>query len=251
MELKIVSFNIRCVDDPNGHAIFERAPRLSTVINAVNPDIIGLQEWRPAWEQYIEKYFGDQYEIFNKIRSLEDSESCMLLWKKDKFDCIKTGYVWLSDTPEVESKGWDEGCNCYRICSYAILMDKESKQQFTFMNTHFGFGDNGQMKSAELLYRYSEKISDHPTCIVGDFNMTPESLGYKTITKYFTDVNAVTAKDMRTTYHGYLLENDYHEHIDYCFITENIKPIQQKMMDTIFDGKFPSDHYGLEIDIEI
>jgi len=251
MKLKIVSFNIRCADDPNGHSITERAPRLADAINPINPDVIGLQEWRPAWEEHIIKHFGDKYEIFNKIRSQEDKESGPILWRKDKFDCIKVGYFWLSDTPETESKGWDEKYDCYRICTYAVLKDKTTKQAFTFMNTHFGFGDNGQKKSVELIYNYSKKISDYPTFITGDFNMTPDSIAYKAMTKYFTDVNAATVNDLRSTYHAYQTEKDLNEHIDYCFISKDIKAINQKLIDKTFEGKFPSDHYGIEIDIEI
>ena len=31
MELKVISFNIRCRDDNDGHAIHERAPRLASL----------------------------------------------------------------------------------------------------------------------------------------------------------------------------------------------------------------------------
>ena len=65
MNLKVVSFNIRYTDDPNGHSISERAPRLAETVDEVNPDIIGLQEFTPAWEEHIIKYFGKDYEMFN------------------------------------------------------------------------------------------------------------------------------------------------------------------------------------------
>ena len=67
VELKIISFNIRCGDDPNGNSISERAPRLNKIISPINADLIGLQEWRPAWEEHINKYFSDEYEIFNNF----------------------------------------------------------------------------------------------------------------------------------------------------------------------------------------
>ncbi len=252
MKLKVVSFNIRFCDDPNGHSIAERAPRLSKVVNALDPDIIGFQEYRPQWESYIEKDFLDRYGFFNKYRNTTvDIESSPILWRKDKFKCLKTGYFWLSDTPTVESKGWDELCDCYRMCVYAILSSTETGKTFTVMNTHFGFGDRGQVAGTELIYRYSRQISDDPTFIVGDFNMTPESPAYRKMTGYFTDVNAVTAKDLRTTYHGYDPENVTNEHIDYCFVNSKIKPVSQRIIDDTVDGKFVSDHYGLEIVMDI
>ena len=103
MEIKVISFNIRCVDDPGGHSIAERAPRLAAVTDCYDADIIGFQEYRPAWEPWIEKYYGDRYDMFLKSRCETDKEATPILWRRDKFDCVKTGFFWLSDTPEVES----------------------------------------------------------------------------------------------------------------------------------------------------
>ena len=84
-------------------------------------------------------------------------ESSPILWKKDKFELLDKGNFWLSDTPEVESRGWDELYNCWRMCEYVILKHIESGKIFTHMNTHYGFGDNGQVKSSKLIYEYSQK----------------------------------------------------------------------------------------------
>lgn len=252
MEISVISFNIRYCSDPNGNSIAERAPRLNTVTSKYDADIIGFQEYKPEWEPYIKKYYGHKYDIFNKYRSKEiDVESSPVLWKKDKFECIKTGYFWLSDTPETESRGWDELYNCFRMCVYVILKEKETDKKFVVMNTHFGFGDNGQVKSANLIYEYYKKISTYPTFIVGDFNMTPDSAGYAVMTKKFTDVNAVTSNDLRGTFHAYNPSEITDQHIDYCFTDEKITPISQKIIDDLVDGKFPSDHYGLYVNMKI
>ena len=249
MELKIISFNIRCADDADGHSIEARAPRLAAVTLPLDADLIGFQEYKPKWEAHIEKYFGAEYEIFNKYRREDKPESTPILWKKNKFKVLNKGYFWLSDTPEVESGGWDS-IGCYRICEYVWLEPVNGGKAFTFMNTHFGFGDDCQISSARLIYEYSKKISDLPTFVTGDFNMTSKSAGYGEMTKYFTDVNAVTAKDTRHTFHGYYLK-DNACHIDYCFTDEKTKPLSWSLIDGKVDGKFPSDHYGIEIKIEI
>ena len=252
MELSVISFNIRCCDDKDGNSIAERAPRLNEITSKYDADVIGFQEVRPLWIPYIEKYYGDKYEMFNKYRSETiDVESSPILWKKDKFECIKTGYFWLSDTPEVESRGWDEVYNCFRMCVYVILKEIKTGKCFTFMNTHFGFGDNGQVKSVKLIDSYSKEISDYPTFITGDFNMTPKSAGYSVMTECFTDVNAVTSNDLRDTYHAYNPDIFRDQHIDYCFVDDKIKPISQKIIDDLVDNKFPSDHYGLYIKLDV
>ncbi len=252
MELTVVSFNIRNCDDKNGHSIAERAPRLFPLIKESNPDVIGIQEAREPWEEYFNKYLLSDYDMFLKYRSnVHDIEAAPLFGKKDKFTFIKSGYFWFSDTPEVMSKGWDEVYDCYRMCSYVILKENESGKEFTFMNTHYGFGDNCQVNSSRLIKEYSDKISNLPTFITGDFNMTPDSKGYAAITKYFTDVNTVTANFKGATYHGYCPEVHQTEHIDYCFINDKITAKSYKVLNKTFDGKFPSDHYGLEIKLSL
>ena len=175
MKLSVISFNIRCCDDKDGNSIIERAPRLAEVVKPYDADVIGLQEYRPKWEEHIEKYFGEEYEIFNKYRDDAKPEAAPILWKKDKFECLDKGYFWLSDTPEEMSQGWDT-IGCKRICEYAILRHKESGKCFNFMNTHFGFGDDCQVKSTELIAAYGNKLSELPTFVTGDFNMTPDSV---------------------------------------------------------------------------
>lgn len=253
MKLKIASFNIRCANDPNGHSIPERAPRLKSSLEPHEPDIIGFQECTPQWLPIIEADYGEKYEIFNRFRAERERESSPMLWRKDRFRCIKTGYFWLSDTPEEESKGWDEVYDCYRMCVWALLEEKSSGKAFLFMNTHFGFGDAGQVKSVELIKKYKSQITDAPAFLIGDFNADPTMPAYKKLCELFTDVNTATVNDMRATWHNYgkNSSDELKYHIDHCFIDGKIKPLSYKMITDTFDGKYPSDHYGFIAKIEI
>lgn len=250
MEISVISFNIRFQDDGDGHSIAERSPRLHQITERCDADIIGFQEFTPPWEKHIEKNYSDKYDMFLKYRNeTVDIEASPILWKKDKFDCIKTGYFWLSDTPETESCGYNE--TFYRMCVYVILKEKQSGTCFTVMNTHFGFSDTCHMGSAKLIHRYSQKISDYPTFVVGDFNMTPGSKGYNTMIENFIDANSSPLNKRISTYHGYNPEKDYNLHIDYCFINDKIAPVSYEILTDCFNGKFPSDHFGLYIHLSI
>ena len=249
--LKVVSFNIRCCDDKNGNSISERAPRLFKVISPYNADVLGLQEYTPKWESEIKRYFGDEYDMFNKYRTTTGwVESGPILWRKNKFELLNSGCFWLSDTPEIESFGGDESKH-NRICTYVTLKEIASGKIFTFFNTHFGFGEEYQLKSAKIICEYVKKISSYPTFLTGDFNLTPDSIVYKEITKHLRDVNALTTNDWRPTFHGYCLPPERNEHIDYCFIDDKIVARNSHLIDELDNGLFPSDHYGLYSEIEI
>ena len=74
---------------------------------------------------------------------------------------------------------------------------------------------------------------------------------YSEITKSFTDVNAAIANDTGNTYHGFGAETEEKGPIDYCFITDKVKPISFRVIRELVNGFYPSDHYGLEIELEI
>ena len=134
--MKVMSFNIRSANDPNGHSFDERAPRLKTIVEKYDPDLIGFQEVVPGWMKHIPDDYGEKYEIFHKYRcETTDIEGCSILWRKGRFECIDKGYFWFSDTPGIVSRGWDS-IGCHRTCMWAKLRDLKDGTEFHFFNTH-------------------------------------------------------------------------------------------------------------------
>lgn len=250
MNLNVVSFNIWCHDMPGENSVDSRAPRLKKVLEKVDADIIGLQECTPAWLTHLEKDFGNEYEIFNIWRASHNHESTPILWKKDRFECLDKGCFWYSDTPDVESLGLDEW-KCYRTCLWAKLQDKNTGKIFTFMNTHFGFGDPCQLHSVALTKEYNCKIGLFPTVITGDFNMRPHYSAYKAMANFYTDVNMATTKDTANTFHGNGTNQHLDSLIDYCFVDSGFNPISYRRITEMVDGLYPSDHYGIQATIEM
>ena len=247
MKIRVMSFNIRCCDDRDGHTVAERAPRILDVINEYDPDLIGVQEFTPVWEDHFKTICGERYGMLNKYRTAAGwIEGGPLLWKREKFILEDKGWFWYSDTPDVESGDWDE-LGHKRICTYVKLRCEE--KEFVFMNTHFGFGDVCQQKSAELIKERAEKFGALPYFITGDFNAKPDSPAYRVMTSFMTDANT---KDLQSiTYHGYHPGSDGCSHIDYCFCGKGVEALDAEIIRKTFDGKFPSDHYPLLTVLEI
>ena len=263
MSIKIISFNIACWDGEDGHSRVERAPRIIDVIKKRDPDIIGFQEFTPRWHELLGEFIDENgYEFFNMYRAESNKEGTPMLWKKDKFECLDKGYFWLSDTPEVESKGWDE-YGCHRICLWAKLKEKESGKVFVYANTHLGFGDKCHTDSVKLIL---SRINAHGTdavFVTGDFNFWHDTPGYLEMTKEFVDVTAATTGEKTATCHGFnplnALSNPeasedvwFGVHIDFCFINpKGVTPIIGKVLREDYDGKFPSDHNAVYFELDI
>ena len=79
MELNILSFNIRCANDRNGHTIEERGPRMAKIMTNSGADVIGLQEYHTRWDPYWEQTRPAGYEEMKVDRG--DGEGLVLLWR--------------------------------------------------------------------------------------------------------------------------------------------------------------------------
>lgn len=248
--LKVVTFNLRYNDDEHGNSVAERVPRLKWVLSQYDADLMGFQEATPRWMEHLRRDYGDAYDCFTKCRDEEAREAAPVFWKKDRFECVDQGYFWLSDTPDVPSRGYD-AWGCYRICTWVTLRDKREGGAFTYFNTHFGFGDREQMCSVKLVLDRVSRISAGGAILTGDLNMHMESPAYRELSRHLTDVNMATVRDRRPTYHDYDINRaDPEDHIDFCFISrEHLRPIASRRMDETVDGEFPSDHYGVYSEI--
>ncbi len=248
MKISIISQNIRCANDPDGHGIEERKPRVKALMEKYNADTVGFQEIRPVWNDFLTEAFGADYEIYCVYRTTTGKpEGPALIWKKERFDCLEKGVFWLSDTPDEESQGWDTW-GYPRNAVWAKLSDKKTGKVFVHICTHFGFGDEGQVASAALLTQRAASFGC-PVVVTGDFNMFQKTPGYQKMIQTFTDVNMATVQDMATTFHKYgQVDNAV---IDYIFLTDGIKPLIYQRLTETYEGKFPSDHYGILGEIEL
>ena len=251
--MKVMSFNIRSANDPNGHSFDERAPRLKTIVEKYDPDLIGFQEVVPGWMKHIPDDYGEKYEIFHKYRcETTDIEGCSILWRKGRFECIDKGYFWFSDTPGIVSRGWDS-IGCHRTCMWAKLRDLKDGTEFHFFNTHFGFSDPCQLDSVKLLLNHFKALKVKTALLTGDFNMFNHSPAYKELTKTLKNINELLDNDLSFTFHGYHPENYVNNTpIDFCFVTpDTVTPVSYKRVDDTIEGKYPSDHYGLLLEMEM
>lgn len=246
MKLKMLSFNIRCANDPDGHSIPERAPRVAELLREHKADIVGFQEYHLRWDASWSIVTDPDYEEMKVDRG--DGEGLVLWWRKDKFRCLQKGHFWFGDDPNSPSTDWDEKYHKPRICAYLVLEDVESKTVFAYLNVHYGFGAAGQIKNAALLQQLAEKLG-YPAVIAGDFNMEPGTPGYAAMAERFTDANAVTSRLAENSYHGYGLKEGML--LDHCFVTHGVKPLSYALITKTFDGKYPSDHYPVLIEAEL
>lgn len=245
--ISVMSCNVRCWNpqDTGKKNWLYRADLIVKNIENYQPTVIGFQEVT-VW-QY--NYLKDCLVGFDSVIEYRDdsafSEGCPVFYRTDCYNLINKGSFWLSETPEVMSKDWDS--KCYRICSYVILEDKASGQQFVVFNTHLDHvSDEARINGIGVVLDKIAQFGSLPSLIMGDFNANEESETYKKVTAEFLDAKYQTANTMTScTYQKFGEELD-NKCIDYFMISKTGLNVEsyQVITDT-FNGVYSSDHFPL------
>lgn len=223
-----------------------------------NPDIVGLQECTyDCYKGFAKDLPGYSFVGVGRENGKLDKnsgESCGILFKTDKFTLVDSGTFWLSETPETPSKGWDG--DYIRICTWVILKSNETGEEFAHVNTHLENIDDGT--GMEALKKGTQMVLDKalsfdmPVIMTGDYNFEKETEYYNMVTVAgFRDAQDAAQNTMDGyTFHG-LEETDPPQHIDYIFVNDLIPTVvTYKLVEDTIDGKYPSDHYPIYVDIQ-
>ncbi len=261
----ILSYNLRSGNDGGSKDKAARAPYLKQVAESYDADIMGFQEVTPDWCDYTIEFFSEKYDysyLFRTSAAITPSgagdEASSIFFKKDKFEMLDTGHFWISDTPEVPSKSWDDNHN--RICTWVKLKIKATGKIFYHFNLHTGLTNTCEDKSTKVVLNQLIKIvGEYSATITGDFNMPQWGFGYKNFMSSgdISDVNTDLDNDPTGTvdgYHDYENVTGSKNIIDFCFYTpKGIVPISYKVVDgyTEADNNYVSDHKGLFVEAAV
>ncbi len=238
--LQIFSYNIRYNNPADGaNAWPQRQARVAALLQAYQPDLIGLQEVRH--EQLTA--LATALPAYNWLGVGRDDgvaagEYAPIFYRRERLAQQEYGHFWLSETPDqVGSFGWDAAC--VRIATWAIFTDNRTGAQFLHLNTHLDHrGLRAQLESVKLLQAFLvDQAPTMPAIITGDFNCAPDSETYQALIAPSPSTGAIFADAMAQSVTP-------HEGPTATFTTDFADPLQEKI-DYIFlyAGKAGSDHF--------
>lgn len=140
--VKVVTSNVKCPapwDTTPQHHWTARSPRLFAQWRAMQPDILNLQEPVKAYLDEIAAAFPE-LDCAGVAREdgREEGEYGPVLWRRDRFDCVRRGTFWLSETPETAGSRYP-GANHPRICTFAYLHERVTGRLLAVYNTHTSY----------------------------------------------------------------------------------------------------------------
>lgn len=248
-----MTFNIRCAD-VKGVTWEERRGLVSQQISDVLPDSVGLQEAHTGWMDYLIEELADKYDYIGVGREdgKREGEFTSIFYLKEKYEVKDSGNFWLSETPDVPSKGWDAACT--RICTWAKLADRKTGKEYVHINTHFDHrGRQAQLKSVYMIHEKAKEFEALPVVITADLNILEGSDIYlKMVSSLLKDSKHLAADTMSClTFHNAFPKKFKDYVIDYVLVNRHVTPKVYKVITQGIDGRFVSDHYPVYADCEI
>lgn len=269
LPLRVMQFNVRnkFEPDPSPHTWQERVPAIKTLINKVDPDIIGTQENNYPQVVDMEKNLrGYQWVGLGRLGGSK-SEFMAIYYKSGKFTPLEYDHFWLSDTPDkIGSATW--GNRIPRMATWARFVDNSNGKQFYVLNTHF---DHESVvagpKSAELVKQVIAKFNPQlPVIMTGDFNAyyTGDSHQALTGNNGLTDTWSVAKTKINEQYGTFTAFKDptgksgrhlpgrgEGDRMDWILYKGNVT-VDRVEINTWRNGEqFPSDHYPVIADLQL
>ena len=177
-ELTVISYNVRLVTPDDGDNQWKyRAPATPAMIKDYCPDIFGVQEAVLEQLEYMDKHLPNySYVGVGRENGKQRGETMAIFYNTRKVRLLDWGTYWLSETPDVPSRGWDAACR--RTVTWTLMEMKDSGRKFFYVNTHLDHvGTQARQKGLDLIVSKIAAMNPDnlPMVLTGDFNMKPSA----------------------------------------------------------------------------
>jgi endonuclease/exonuclease/phosphatase family metal-dependent hydrolase len=164
---------------------------------------------------------------------------------------------WLSPTPDVSSKGWDAAYK--RVATWVRLGVRGTKHQLLAISTHWD--NEGKVARHEAALQISRWLdANRRPCervlIFGDFNSEIDTEPLQAIMKgaRLRDARAVAKLPPfgpAATFNGFKNPPQDSRAIDHVLLGEGIDARRYLVLSQLIDGRWPSDHFPVIVDLSI
>ncbi|WP_315637991.1 MULTISPECIES: endonuclease/exonuclease/phosphatase family protein [Microbacterium] len=173
-ELHVMTLNIRrdlgALAWPPADRWSVRRPRLTALLRAERPDILGVQEALPAQAAEVSAALGPSFHRVGHGRLAGPrSEGCPLFYDADRLELGGWRQVALSRTPDRPgSRSWLSVSP--RVVVEASFRDRRTGAALTVLNTHLdAFSPWARLRQAQAVHDVAA-AAESPVVLLGDFN---------------------------------------------------------------------------------
>lgn len=254
MKLSVISSNIRFNNPADGaNAWPHRRALLAETLNKHSPHIIATQEGRFDQLKEFEALLSD-FEIVDQHRSwIKERMYPTLFIRKNFFEVIGSGDLWLSETPEVAGS-FSFGSTFPRLMTWIKLQPKNTDKNLLVVNTHLDHKKSEtRSEQIKVLAAQIKKLKEDRSSIIltGDFNDSPESEVRKTLVHELPQLVDSWNLPEETSHHHFDGVCVGGSRIDWIMVDKNLKVTKSILDKSESDGRYPSDHFPVVCEISL
>lgn len=279
----VASYNLRNAnsgDSAIGNGWGQRYPVIARMIQFHEFDIFGTQEGFIRQLEDLKKALPDyDYIGVGRDDGKKQGEHSSIFYRTDKFEVLEKGDFWLSETPDIPSKGWDAVLP--RICSWGHFKCKDTGFEFLFFNLHMDHvGKKARVESAFLVQKKMKELGANlPVVLTGDFNVDQTHQSYQALISEGVLCDSYQVSDLQylTTgsFNGFNPNNFTESRIDHVFVSPsfhvkmygiltdtyrsiagdeqkkaNVKDCPEEIAIKSYQARTPSDHFPVKVKLE-
>lgn len=254
--MKIMTFNLRFENDRDGENAWRYRRDIAVdLIRSHAPSILGTQEGTFNQLSYLKEQLPDYAIHVPHGRVLDEkSQYPTLFYRKDRFEALEAGELWLSTTPTVHlSKDWDSAFP--RMMSYGLFRDRQTQRHLWVLVTHLDhIGIEARQQQTRIISQWIRE-KDEPVILMGDFNDKPGSPVHRILISAETGLQDTwqvlnrEENEESMTHHGF---NGVPERtrMDWIVISRHFQVTDACIVRDHDRSRYPSDHFPYEVELE-
>lgn len=234
--LKVLSYNVRSFIDDNGERCIDS---IISMIKTINPDIVCLQEM--GFSDIADSLLEPLRPMPRSLSRVDLSPAIYSRYpiiRAGRIDSLKE-FVWADI---VVKRGTTE--DTLRIFNNHLHTTAIRRDDSDYIENHAYFEDDSLGKMRSMIHRLADNnalraaqadtltqmvaASPYPAIVCGDFNDTPISYTYRTLSQDLRDAFRWAGRGYSHTYRGFfdMLR------IDYIFSGEEFEPLSYEVIDS-------------------
>lgn len=252
----VATYNLRLNNEGDGlNAWPHRRAAVMALIRYHEFDVFGTQEGQPEQIDELAAMTEFSHVGVGRDDGRREGEHSAIFYRNTRFKALSHGDFWLSETPDLPSKGWDARC-CNRLTTWVQLRDSANGRNFYVFSSHFDHeGEVARRESAKLLLNRIGKIAGKaPVINLGDFNSTPDTGQIRLMQAALRDAYLVSQTPPYGpvgTFNDFKIDAPMKDRIDYLFFSRQFRVLKYGVLSDSYAGRFPSDHHPVLVKTQL
>jgi endonuclease/exonuclease/phosphatase family metal-dependent hydrolase len=234
----------------NRHGWSVRKKALGEALRAIAPDILCVQEALDGQVRFLEAELPNHRRVgVGRDDGRSAGEHCAIYFDASRFQQLDGGTFWLeapADKPPNRPVLLPK-----RICTWLRLEDRLSGRAFRIYNAHLYLTERARLRAVQIILgRIAQGDPSDSLVVAGDFNTTPDAPSRQ----LFTKAGLVSSAHLAGQYPeapSYQFYGIRIRSLDGFYLSPGWRVQDQRTVSVKPGNTFPSDHFGVLVDLEL